>query len=210
MQVWNVLHVARWNTGRKKLPKICHLGTITQLCRAVSLQLRRASTIRKKLVKQQYLLHMSLQYGELQPTNGWDRFGSLGNPSKFQWVSKSWLHCCNDIAHRRSTKLCTMFGHLLGCLGISWSGILYIHFRGLLPPPWRKLALCKTDFTSKSCVLLYWHHYCAALQQRASAKHCGVVEGMEWLNFRRGRHLYSAWPSRWASAHILVLSCSKD
>jgi len=28
---------------------------------------------------------------------------------------------------------------------------------------------------------------------------------MELRNFRRGRHLYSAgWPSRWASAHILV------
>jgi len=33
---------------------------------------------RKKLVKQQYLLHMSSQYGELQPTSGWDRSGSLG------------------------------------------------------------------------------------------------------------------------------------
>ena len=38
-----------------------------------------------------------------------------------------------------------------------------------------------------------------------SAKLCGMVEGMELRNFRRGRHLYSAWrPSRWASAHILV------
>jgi len=27
---------------------------------------------RKKLVKQQYLLHMSSQYGELRPTNGLD------------------------------------------------------------------------------------------------------------------------------------------
>jgi len=27
----------------------------------------------KKLVKQQYLLHMSSQYGELRPTSGWDR-----------------------------------------------------------------------------------------------------------------------------------------
>jgi len=35
----------------------------------------------KKLVKQQYLLHMSRQYGELRPTNDWDRFGSLGHPS---------------------------------------------------------------------------------------------------------------------------------
>jgi len=40
---------------------------------------------RKKLVKQQYLLHMS-SYGELRPTNGWDRFGSLGHPCKFQRV----------------------------------------------------------------------------------------------------------------------------
>ena len=24
MQVWNVLHAARWNTGRKKLPSGCH------------------------------------------------------------------------------------------------------------------------------------------------------------------------------------------
>jgi len=51
----------------------------------ISLQLRHLSTITKKLVKQQYLLHMSSQYGELQPTNGWDRFTSLGHPCKFQW-----------------------------------------------------------------------------------------------------------------------------
>jgi len=39
--------------------KNCHLGTIAQLCRAISSQLRHVSTIGKKLVKQQYLLHMS-------------------------------------------------------------------------------------------------------------------------------------------------------
>ena len=76
------------NTGRKKWPKIRHLGNITQLCRAVSLQLRHVSTIgRKKSVKQQYLLHMFSQYGQLRPTNGRDRLVSLGHPSKFQRVS---------------------------------------------------------------------------------------------------------------------------
>jgi len=35
------------NTGSKKSPKIGDLGTITQLCRAVSLQLRHVSTIGK-------------------------------------------------------------------------------------------------------------------------------------------------------------------
>ena len=47
--------------------------------------------------------------------------------------------------------------------------------------------------------------FCTALQQRMSAKLCGVVKGMELENFRRGRHLYSARrPSRWASTHTLV------
>jgi len=46
------------NAGPKKSPKIGHLGTIAQLCRAISSQLRQVSTIGKKIVKQQYLLHM--------------------------------------------------------------------------------------------------------------------------------------------------------
>jgi len=36
-----------------------HFGTIAQLFRAVSLQLRHVSTIGKRLVKQQHLFHMS-------------------------------------------------------------------------------------------------------------------------------------------------------
>ena len=36
-----------------------HFGTIAQLCRAISSQLRHVSTIGKKLVKQQYLRYMS-------------------------------------------------------------------------------------------------------------------------------------------------------
>ena len=66
MQVWNVLHAARWKCRTQKSPKICHLGTIAQLCRAMSSQLRHVLTIEKKPVKQQYLLHMSSQYGELR------------------------------------------------------------------------------------------------------------------------------------------------
>jgi len=58
------------NTGRKNDAKNRHLGTIPQLCRAIASQLRHVSTIGKKLVKQQYLLHLSPQYGELRPTSG--------------------------------------------------------------------------------------------------------------------------------------------
>jgi len=64
------------------------LRTIAQCCWAISSQLRHLSTIGKKLVKQQYLLHTSSQYGELRPTSGWDQFGNLGHPSEFQRVSR--------------------------------------------------------------------------------------------------------------------------
>ena len=91
------------------------------------------------------------------------------------------------------------------CLAVSCAATLHIYFLGALAP-WQNFARCKIHFTSKSCVLLYLQHYCTALQQRASAKLCGVVQGMELQNFCRGRHLYSAGqPSRWASAHILVI-----
>jgi len=44
------------NAGPKKVAKNRHLGTIAQLCPAVSSQPRHVSTIGKKLVKQQYVL----------------------------------------------------------------------------------------------------------------------------------------------------------
>ena len=70
------------NTGCKEVAKNRHLGTIAQLCRAISSQLgtyRQLELVswsltnrqlEKKLVKQQYVLHMSPQYGELRPTSG--------------------------------------------------------------------------------------------------------------------------------------------
>ena len=88
MEVWNVLHAARWKHRTQKSRQKSHLGTITQLCRAISSQLRHVSTIGKKLVKQQYVLHMLPQYGDFRPTSGWDRLTSLGYPCKFQLVSR--------------------------------------------------------------------------------------------------------------------------
>jgi len=54
----------------KMMQKNHHLCTIAQVCWAMSSQLRHVLKIRKKLVKWQYLPHMSSQYGELWPTNG--------------------------------------------------------------------------------------------------------------------------------------------
>jgi len=77
MQVWNVLHAACWKCRTQKIA----IWASSHNFVGISLQLRHVSTIGKKLIKQQYLLHMSAQYCELRPTSGWDRFVILGNPS---------------------------------------------------------------------------------------------------------------------------------
>jgi len=154
-----------------------HLCTIAHLCRAISSQLSHVSTIGKKPVKQQYLLHMSSQHGELRPTNGWDWLASLRNPCKFQRVSRVGFVTA-------PTSLNGSQRNFAWCLAFSWAGTLYIHF-------WARIARCKIHFASKFCVLLYWQYYCStALEQWSSAKLCDMVQGMELRNFHRWRHLY--------------------
>jgi len=68
---------------------------------------------RKKFVKQQYLLQMSSQYGELWSTNSWDPLASLGHPNNSTGFA-FWLPYCTDVVQVRSTKLCRMFGSLFG------------------------------------------------------------------------------------------------
>jgi len=75
------------NTGRKNR----HISTIAQLCRAISSQLRRASTIGKKLVRHQYLLHM-MNFGPLTAENCWRVWGTPANFNGFR-VLAALLHC---------------------------------------------------------------------------------------------------------------------
>jgi len=150
----------------------------------------------KKLVKQQYILHISPEYGELRPNKAWDQFGSLGQPSKFQRVSRVGF----------VTAAMSLTGgqpNFAQCLAVSWAGTLYIHFWGLLPLT--EFCLEQNSLyiqVLRSPILAALLHGTPAA---AVAKLCGVWQGMKLRNFRRGRHLYSAGrPSRWASAHILV------
>jgi len=65
------------NTGRKKSP----FGTIAQLCRAISLELRQVSTIGKNLLNSNTSSTGTDKYGELRSTNSWDLLASLGHSS---------------------------------------------------------------------------------------------------------------------------------
>jgi len=69
-------------TGRKKSPSQHHRTTLSGCIFTTNAYIDNP----KKLVKQQYLLHMSSQYSELRPTNGWDLLASLRHPCKFQRI----------------------------------------------------------------------------------------------------------------------------
>ena len=76
------------NTGRKndakKSASAHHRTTLSSYIFATKAHI---DNRKKKLVKQQCLFQISPQYGELWPTSGWDRSGSLGHHNWFQRVS---------------------------------------------------------------------------------------------------------------------------
>ena len=81
---------------------------------------------RKKLVKQQYLIHVPhnmVNFGPVTAEISW----RVGAPQQISASFASWLHYCTDVAQRRSTKLCMKFGRLL-----SWYAIYT--FLGALAP----------------------------------------------------------------------------
>ena len=151
MQVWNVLHLARWKyrtqKWRENSPSAHHLHTIAQLCRDISSQLRHVSTIGKKTCSAAISSPHLLIIWWTWPTSGWDWFRSLGHSCKFQQVS--WLGFVSA-----ATSLTGGQPNFARCLVVCWAGTWYIHFWGLLPP-WRNFVQCKIHFRFKSCFLLY-------------------------------------------------------
>ena len=81
--------------------------------------------------------HNMANFGPLMAEIGSGVWGTRANFSGFT----SCLRYCSDITHRRPTKLCMMFGRLLGCYTIyTFSGALI---------PWQNFAQCRIHFTSQ-------------------------------------------------------------
>jgi len=123
MQVWNVLHAACWKSACNKSPKIHHLGTIAQLCRVVSSQLRHVSTVGKNLLNSNIFFTCPRNMPNFDPlTAEW--FHCLGHPSKFQRCVLA------SLLQRRCSPEANQTAR---CLAMSWAATVYIHFKGLLP-----------------------------------------------------------------------------
>ena len=89
-----------------------HLGTIPQVCWAISSQLRHVSTIGKNLVSinmSSTCPHNMVNFGPLRLRS----VGEFGAPLQISTGFVFCLRYCSDVAHQRPTKLCTMFGRLL-------------------------------------------------------------------------------------------------
>ena len=118
MHVWNVLHAPPRGSlkirdaksyGTKKSPSVHRTN-----CWAIASQLRYVSTVEKKNVLNSHIsftcFHNMVNVDPLTAEIGWWVWGTPANFNGFA----SWLRYCSDVAQWRSTKLCTIFGRLLG------------------------------------------------------------------------------------------------
>ena len=63
-----------------------------------------------------------------------------------------------------------------------WPSLGVVHYIYIFggPCPWRNFARCKVRFTSKSCVLIYWQHYCTALHSSSRRQPNFAAWYTEW------------------------------
>ena len=101
-----MLHVTHWKCKTQKVAKSRHLGTIAQLCRAVSSQLRHALTIRKNLLNSNISStcpYNMVNIGRLAAEICWRVWGI---PLQISTGFASWQRYCTAFQYWASTKLC--------------------------------------------------------------------------------------------------------
>jgi len=145
------------NTGRKKSPKIRHLRTVSQLCRAVFSQLR------------QWVSRL----GDFTASTSLNR----GQPNFARCVAISWagtlyIHfrgllprngIFSGVAYRQ--YMCFVFDiHVYFKLFLRVFTHVNVSGRSVLLFNKLMMMRCKIHFAPKSCVVLYWQRYCTALE----------------------------------------------
>ena len=116
---------------------------------------------------------MTLQYGELRPTSGWDRFISLGQPSKFQRVSRLGFVTAAMSLNGRQPNFAR-------CLAVSCAATLYIHFGGCCPVT----EFCQVQ--NSVCVLQV---LCSPIGS-VTARHSSSGREPNFAALSTGRHLF--------------------
>jgi len=168
MQIWNMLHAARWKCRMQKVDKKSPYGHYHTILSGYVFATKACINNRKKLLNNNtssICLHNIVDVGPLTAENGWRVWGT---PANFNWfrVLASLLH------RRRSTEVNKTLQDVWPSPGL----IHYVYiFGGSCPLTEWNFASCKIHFASKFWVLLYWQRYCTTLEQRPSAKLCRMV-----------------------------------
>ena len=134
MHVWNVLHAARWNTGRRKSPSAHHCTTSSGCY--VFANKACIDNRKKILLSSNMSSHMSSQYGELRPTKGWDALACLGHTAPVQ-ISTGFASgvVTTPTSLNGGQPNCTMLGRLLRWHRPAIDLGLYTFFGALAPAP---------------------------------------------------------------------------
>jgi len=173
------------NTGRKNYAKNRHLRTTAQICRAISSQLRHVSTIGKKLVKWQYLLHTSSQYGPLTAEICWRVWGIPANFNGFRALASLLQQRRSPEVNQTLHDVCPSPG-LVHCIYILGA----VACNGILPA---------AKFTSHPCLTF---SYIGSVTARLSSSgrqpmfaawnYGTFAEGATYI--RQGGHHVGHWP----------------
>ena len=121
-EIQNAKNCKKSPSGHHRTTKFCQSSRCT-------LQLRHMYRQSKKIVKLQYILHMShnmVNFGPLAAEIGLPNWGTPANFNGFRLLA-SLLHRRRSPEANQTLQLCTMFGRLLG-----WYTV-YTFFEALLP-----------------------------------------------------------------------------
>jgi len=189
MQVWDVLHAARWKyrtkKWRKKSPCVHHRTTLSSYIFATKAYVDNGKNLLNSNIYSTCPLSMA-NFGPLTAEIGWRVWGTQANVNGFRVLASL-------LQRRRSPEANQTLHDLRPSPGL----VHYIYIFGGSCPVTEichvQNSLCVQVLCSPILAAL---PYCTALQQWASAKLCGVVQGMELRNFHRGRHLCIGWQWR--------------
>ena len=139
--------------------------------------------LEKKLVKHQYHLHMSSQYGGLRPTSGWDRLVSLGHG----------FHIMALLLHRHHSTEVNQTLHYV------WQSPALVHYLYIFGGLCSLAEFCHVE--DSLCVQVLRSPILAALLDGTRAvgvsqtlwrgTRNGITEFSLLVIFNRGRHLSS-------------------
>jgi len=180
-----VLHPAHWKCKTQKIAKNSPSGHHRTNCRAISWQQETYRQTEKMLNSNvsPRCPHNMVNFSTLAAEICWRIWGTHFNGFRVLALL---------LQRRRSPEANQTFHNVWPSPAL----VHYIHFRGFCPR--RSFASCKLHFASKSCVLLYWQHYCTALDQWASARlrrgtYGTFADGATYV--RLGGHHVGHWPT---------------